>query len=217
MHVDMDPVAIIADQITKACIACSGSETYPDFAKKCYTYSSYDIPGLNIPAWRNTKDRMSSYFPTDIDLTNKTVLDLGSNCGATSLWALQRGATVLGIEENKERVAVANDISCFAGYGHMALYGNSVFVQKNICDPWPIDKADYIFMFAVSGRTGHERDICERALATGATILYESNHEPDIDEIVQLWRSVGKEPEILGSNGDREHFPIRHVCRINQK
>jgi hypothetical protein len=215
MKIDMDPVEIIARQITKACIACSGSETYPDFSKNGYTYSSYDIPGLNIPSWRNTKERMAVYFPDDIDLTDKTVLDLGSNCGATSLWALQRGAMVLGLEENKDRVAVANDISCFAGYRNRSLYGNSVFVQKNIVDEWQVDKVDYVFMFAVAGRTGQERAICERALATGATILYESNHEPDVDEIVQLWRSLGKDPEILGHNGSPYQFPIRWIARIN--
>jgi SAM-dependent methyltransferase len=75
-------------------------------------YSSYTLPELNqAPFFKNTLDRLKM-FGIDKDLSGKTVLDLGSHVGAISFELARRGAKVLGVEHNIDRVKLCKKIAC---------------------------------------------------------------------------------------------------------
>lgn len=74
-------------------------------------YSSFHLPKFTIEnATRNTLHRFNQ-FNIPQDLQGKTVLDLGSNTGAMSFEFARRGASVVGVEYNSDRVAFCNELS----------------------------------------------------------------------------------------------------------
>jgi 2-polyprenyl-3-methyl-5-hydroxy-6-metoxy-1,4-benzoquinol methylase len=74
-------------------------------------YSSITLPGLDdMVAVRDTKQRFVD-FGVPESLTGLTWLDLGSNVGAMSFEAAQRGAVVTGVEFRQDRVALCNALS----------------------------------------------------------------------------------------------------------
>lgn len=74
-------------------------------------YGSFHYPEFTLAnAARNTVHRFEQ-FEIPEDLTGKTVLDVGSNTGAVSFEFARRGATVIGLEYNKERVDFCNELS----------------------------------------------------------------------------------------------------------
>ena len=73
-------------------------------------YGSYHLPGFKASGDRDTIKRFN-YFGIPKNLSKFRVLDIGSNTGALSIEAARRGATVYGLEFNKERVELCNEIA----------------------------------------------------------------------------------------------------------
>lgn len=130
--------------IKKRLISTAGHNT--QLGNGLQIYGTIDIPGFKIPnAQRNTKNRFERF---GIDhLTNKTVLDLGSNIGCISFEAYNRGAkSCLGIEYMKPRVDLANDIAKLANINDRVkfIYGdlNTIIIKESY---------DIVFALAVDG------------------------------------------------------------------
>lgn len=73
-------------------------------------YSTFTVPGMEGPATRDTLHRLG-LFQIPNDLTGRTALDLGCNTGAVSLELARRGAQVIGVELDPDRVRLANEIA----------------------------------------------------------------------------------------------------------
>ena len=74
-------------------------------------YANYTLDGMDGPVglW-DTRERIRR-LRLGLDLSNKDVLEIGSNTGAMSFALAQRGARVTGIEINRERVDLCGRIA----------------------------------------------------------------------------------------------------------
>jgi len=100
------------EQIREAIVQLSGSgkKVMPG-ARRHGIYSSFTLPGLDdMEAVRDTEQRFRD-FDVPERLDGKTVIDVGSNVGATAFEFARRGATVIGLEFREDRVALCNAIA----------------------------------------------------------------------------------------------------------
>lgn len=104
-------------------------------------YSSYHLPQFTcINAKRNTLDRLNKLGINDV--SNKTILDLGSHVGGISLELARRGAKVEGYEYNQQRVNLCNEISSYFSLP-------ATFYQMDFNKNFPKGKYDVVLSLAV--------------------------------------------------------------------
>jgi hypothetical protein len=110
-------------------------------------YGTIDVPGFFQEGRRDPKVRLDQF---GVDLYGKTVLDMGSNAGAMSFEALNRGAThVRGLELLGPRVQTANLIARFAGIDDRVVF-HKIDFNKDISEyQLPMLPADVVFAFAI--------------------------------------------------------------------
>ncbi len=95
----------------------SGKRVAPG-ARRHGIYSTFTLPGLDdMAAVRNTMTRFRDFGlvlregDDPEPLRGKTVIDVGSNVGATAFEFCRRGASVVGLEYRDDRVALCNVIA----------------------------------------------------------------------------------------------------------
>ena len=195
---DLDPYEYVCSLIKEKIFACSGSENYADMRGQ--TYSSFENKYFKLNGWRNTSERIAAYQKDGVQFKGKSVLDIGSNCGAISLYLAELGAKVTGVEINKDRVEIAKELNRFLGL-------NAEFKAGNLADHIHNLNYDICCCFAVTGRNPDEIGVLRKIYEHSTEILFESNHSPD-NNFSNLFKSIGY--RIVNYLGSTSGFPIRH-------
>jgi len=204
LGLDLDPYEYICSLLKNKIFACSGSENYADM--KNQTYSSFENKHFKLNGWRNTRERIAMFQKDGAKFEGKRVLDIGSNCGAISLYLAELGAKVTGIEINKDRVEVSKELNRFLGL-------DAEFKAGNLADHIQDTNYDICCCFAVTGRNPDEIGVLRKIYQHSTEILFESNHSPNND-FSNLFRSIGyKTVNYLGSTSG---FPIRHTYHCSK-
>ncbi len=160
-------------------------------------------------AWRNTLQRFYQ-FGVPNDLSGKTVLDVGSNSGAMSFEFAKRGAKVVGLEYNKERVDVCNELVDF-------LDVNAVFhqVDLNIGFPEMSHPFDIVICTAVDIYMKDRVKLYEFVSnMTKGVCYFESNYPEtasknlpeEVEDIKSHFRSRFSNVMFIGQSGRRRVF-----------
>jgi len=198
LGLDLDPYEYVCSLLRKKIFACSGSENYADM--KGQTYSSFENKYFKLDGWRNTSERIAMFQKDNVQFEGKRVLDIGSNCGAVSLYLAELGAKVTGVEINKDRVEIAKELNRFLGL-------DAEFKAGNLADHIQDLNYDICCCFAVTGRNPDEIGVLRKIYEHSTEILFESNHSP-INDFSNLFKSIGyRTVNYLGSTSG---FPIRH-------
>ena len=150
-----------------------GRELKERFVKTAYwgsnTASYQDLPNLEIRGCRS-HDRFKLLGMLDLDLTGKTVLDIGCSGGQALYWARERGAErIVGLdipEIAKVAFEMANFHECFdiETIGCDLTQNN---IQEIIKEKTGLDKFDIVVMFSVNAHIGfhqYMRDLCKETL-----------------------------------------------------
>lgn len=207
-------------------IACSGSEKDADFKDLGYAYSSYELPGFNLKGWRNTKVRMRVL--DSISFEGKTVLDLGAGTGTMLFNVAKAGACeCIGIEINKDRVAVANDLSAYLGMANKVRFvegdpfiGGAEKLCESICALSGRRKFDMILFLSLMGRTPNGETMLAELRKVCRAMVVETNHVGDKkpDHFVGLLEAAGfPSVSFLGKlwhKPDCEN-PIRYIFKAD--
>lgn len=162
----------------------AGKRGFPERRKKGI-YTSFTVPELaDMQALRDTKIRMRA-FAIPSDLTGKTVIDVGSNVGAVSAELARRGASVVGVEYNGERVELARDIA--ERFNLKAEFHAADF--RSLGDePW-IKEYDVVFCCSVDEYLDDVDEFYKllRRLCSG-TLYFESNIQKGASETETMGR-----------------------------
>jgi len=198
LGLDLDPYEYICSIIRDKIFACSGSENYADM--KDQTYTSYENKHFKLNGWRNTAERIAMFQKDGVGIEGKKILDIGSNCGAISLYLAELGAKVTGIEINKDRVEVSTELNRFLGL-------DAEFKAGNLIDHVQNQTYDICCCFAVTGRNPNEIGVLRKIYDHSTEILFESNHSPN-DDFTNMFKSIGY--TTINHLGSTSGFPIRH-------
>ncbi len=168
-------------------------------------YQSFSHPLFSLSdAQRDTARRIDAW---GVDLTGRSVLDLGSNIGAVSLACIQRGAaSVTGIEGDSDRVDVARRIAAVCGLHHRVS-----FRRKSIEAYLPVaTQHDVVLVLAVDAWVDAPETLY-RAVARVArsTIIIESNRpHSERRTIPPLFSSLGWSVEEIGDTQSEDAYGI---------
>jgi SAM-dependent methyltransferase len=197
--IELDPYECVCNFLKEEIKRVSGSESYHDM-KGGNTYTSYENKNFKMNGWRNTKERLSKF---NVDFNGKTVLDIGCNCGAISMYLAEQGANVSGIDISADRIRLCRRLNQFMGL-------DVQFDYKTAVEPLQHDY-DIIVAFAVTGRTGNEQSVLKDICLHCKELLFESNHCTK-DNYPEIFKSLGFESTFIGETGP---FPIRkqYYCR----
>ena len=192
-------------------LKASGGAYYERISKG-QIYGSYDLPGFKVDGRRDPKARLDQF---NVDLTNKTVLDLGCNAGSMSFEAINRGAaSVVGLELITQRVEVAKSISHFVGLNHKMKFLNINFDINNI----DALKSDVVFAFAIDHQTADIHRLYHNLYhITNETLLFETSRQPEYQEWCkqQLMNAGFKSVVYIGesSASDKKHRSrMDYIC-----
>ena len=191
------------------------------------TYASFRLPGLEVApsdAQRDTQKRFEQFGLGEASLRDMRVLDLGSNIGAMSLGAAQRGASwVLGMEYDPDKVRVASRVAAFTGFT------NVQFAEQDVDKVEPLkiaDTADVVFCLAIEAHVqdrAHLFDVLGAACTS--TLYFEGNVGCSISKTERALRNAGfRSVEYLGhclddavsSNNARPVWIAKSGDRMNQ-
>ena len=112
-----------------------------------FIYSKQDgfyqgLDEINIKGSRSSEKRFKEYNITKYLSKNKTVLDIGSNCGFFSIFVSKYVQHITGVEINPYLVAIANDTKQYLGIV------NATFISSTFEDLKTNNKFDIIFSLA---------------------------------------------------------------------
>ena len=110
------------------------------YSKKDGFYQGLDE--INIKGSRSSEKRFKEYNLTKYLSKNKTVLDIGSNCGFFSIFVSKYVQHITGVEINPYLVAIANDTKQYLGIV------NPTFISSTFEDLKTNNKFDIIFSLA---------------------------------------------------------------------
>ena len=207
MGVAIDPYEYVSHLVKEEIKQFSGSETYDDMRGKT-TYSSYDNKNFTMAGWRGTKIRIDNFINNaGVDFKGKTVLDLGCNCGAISLYLAELGAKVTGVDVSPERVSLCKRLNRFLGL-------NAEFGEFNLSAANPISgDYDIIIAFAITGRVADETTILHDIYSHCKELLFESNNCKK-DKYEEIFRTFGFNViKHLGNTGPDFPARITYYCK----
>jgi len=205
LGLNLDPYDYICSILKDKVYACSGSENYADM--KGQTYTSFENKYFKLNGWRNTVERIFMFQKDGVQFEGKNVLDIGSNCGAISLYLAELGAKVTGIEINKDRVEISTELNRFLGL-------DAQFKSGNLIDHIHDQNYDICCCFAVTGRNPDEIGILRKIYDHSTELLFESNHSPQND-FTNMFRYIGY--TTVNYLGSTSGFPIRHSYHCSRK
>lgn len=112
-----------------------------------FIYSKQDgfyqgLDEIRIKGSRSSEKRFEEYEISEYLSKNKTVLDIGSNCGFFSMYVSKFVKRIFGVEINPYLTAISNDVKDYLDIEN-ADFINSSFEEFNINE-----KFDMIFSFA---------------------------------------------------------------------
>ena len=112
-----------------------------------FIYSKQDgfyqgLDEINIKGSRSSEKRFEEYEILEHLSKNKTILDIGSNCGFFSIYVSKYVEKIFGVEINPYLVAISNDVKDYLNINN-ANFINSSFEEFHIDE-----KFDIIFSFA---------------------------------------------------------------------
>ena len=118
------------------------SEKWPSliYAKEKGFYQGFDE--LEIDGWRPTEKRFEDYNIKSYLSLEKSVLDIGSNCGFFTLHSSKFVKKISGVEINPYLVSIADDAKNFLNIN------NSLFHNSSFEDFSTAEKFDIIFSLA---------------------------------------------------------------------
>lgn len=137
-------------------------------------YGSYHFPQMTVAGMRDTFKRFN-FWGVPKYLNNLKVLDIGSNTGAISLECARRGAKILGLEFNQDRVDLCNDF-----FNSLNLKGN--FIKCDLNSEFPCnEKFDIIFCCAVD-RYLKNKDELFNQIKNHSDIIYLETNTPNLSQ-----------------------------------
>lgn len=156
-------------------------------------YSSYHLENFTIlDTQRNTLDRLQLFnFPNTVPKWLE-ILDLGSNTGAISLELANRGAKVIGLEYNQERVDICNRLANATNLP--ATFHRADFETWN-----PERQFTIVFCLSIDAHIKNKDFISNVAKATDDVCYFESNDKNRDQHI------------FLSSMSDIDNRPFRYV------
>lgn len=110
------------------------------YAKEKGFYQGFDE--IKIDGCRPTEKRFEKYKIEKYLSKNKSVLDIGSNCGFFSLFVSRFLGHVIGVEINPYLISVSNDTKNYLKIT------NVTFIHTKFEEFWSDEKFDIIFSFA---------------------------------------------------------------------
>lgn len=179
-------------QLLEACRSFQKNNTRYFLKTENVFYCSFSTPNFVISkeeSQRDSERRFERFGITKQNLKGKTVLDLGSNCGAMLLQAsnykIMKGR---GIEYDIDKVILANKVAKLSRLNHIQ------FIQGNIdeLDENNMEKFDVVFALAIEKHV-NDREHLLRILSkvTNETLYFEGNSKCDIENISQKLKEHG--------------------------
>lgn len=154
-------------------------------------YSSFELKNINISpneSQRNTLKRLEKFEIIESDIKGKTILDIGSNIGATLLGlAKYNPEKMLGLEYDADKVVLSNKL---AKYNEI---NNIAFIQCDIENADDVtQKFDVVFCLAVIEHLKQKNKLFEVLSRVCISKLYfEGNAGSDIDYIKEELKKAG--------------------------
>jgi 2-polyprenyl-3-methyl-5-hydroxy-6-metoxy-1,4-benzoquinol methylase len=175
-------------------------------------YGSFHYDKFNYTkCWRDTLQRFDQ-FCIPKDLSGKTVLDIGSNTGAMSFEFARRGAKVTGLEYNRERVSVCNELR---DYLEVDAEFHHVDLNLSIPDSISCQEYDIVCCCAVDAYVD-DQAVLYKFVSDMAkdTCYFESNHPSavsknitkEVEDVKKHFRSSFEKVVFIGQNGQRRVF-----------
>jgi 2-polyprenyl-3-methyl-5-hydroxy-6-metoxy-1,4-benzoquinol methylase len=152
-------------------------------------YQSYEP--LNIKGFRATESRFHIYGIEEFLSKDKTVLDVGCNCGFFDNYVSKYVKSIMGLDVNRSLIDIAQRTATFLGNS------NLTFVSSPYSRFMGQDKYDVIFLLAIYRWAQMDyTDFCDKTLSylkKGGIILLESHNMP--------WEKSKK-----------RNFPYKRIC-----
>jgi hypothetical protein len=181
------------------------AEKVPNFFEDIGVYQSIYYKGEKIVKGHrdNIIDRMNLIRKKDIK--DKVVVDIGSNIGASSIWAVDNGAKkAIGFEVVPERVDAGNKIAKELGI-------NCEFRCESFAKPMP-KLGDVAFCFAVHDDIGNDKVLLENLkkfdVVYFETHLKESFKNWDMPKNIREYFKVEKLGTITGEDFERDFYRL---------
>ena len=163
-------------------------------------YCSFRTPQFTVPAGhaqRDSEKRFERFEITEYHLKGKTVLDLGSNCGAMLFQASNYGIKEgLGIEYDRDKVVLANQIAALSNLQNVAFFQGDI----DELSEEKTGKFDVVFALAIEGHV-REFEHLLRLLSqiTEGVLYFEGNSKCDAELVETKLKEFGFiEVEFLG-------------------
>jgi len=128
-----------------------------------------DIPSIGANGCRSSK-RFELLGMNDLDLTGKTVLDIGCSGGQTLYWASERNAERIVGLDTKEIARITFEMANFHKRFNIETIGCDLTkdnIMELVKEKTGIDKFDYVIMFSVNWHIGfhqYMKDLCKDTL-----------------------------------------------------
>lgn len=169
-------------------------------------YASFDLKYTKIPnqiSQRDTFKRFDRFNINRADIDGKSILDIGSNIGATLL-NLQRynPLLMLGLEYDESKVIISRKIARYN------LIENIRFKQFDIeADEYEEGTFDVVFCLAVVEHLKNKEKLFEiLGRATKNTLFFEGNANSNIEYLTNSLKKAGfREINYLGFSDDEEN------------
>ncbi len=165
-------------------------------------YGSFEVPGMSlapIDAQRNTRQRLSDFGITQMDVEGSSVLDIGCNTGAVLFELCNLGiASGYGIEIDKDKVDVARQVRNHLGLSQ--LYFDVVDIDT--LPKRTLPAFDLTFALAVEGHV-IDKDHFYQLLGdvTRKCLYFEANGGADLLQVKSMLTAQGF-----------DHIEERGVC-----
>ena len=155
-------------------------------------YCSFRTPQFTVSAGQSERDsekRLNRFDITEYHLQGKTVLDLGSNCGAMLFQASNYGIKQgVGIEYDRDKVVLANQIAALSNLQNVAFFQGDI----DELSEEKTGKFDVVFALAIEA---HVRDFEHllRLLSqiTEGVLYFEGNSKCDVGFVEMKLKEFG--------------------------
>ena len=179
-------------QLLKTSASFQKNNTRHILKTKNVFYCSFSTPNFTIPkeeSERNSEMIFKHFGIEKNNLKDKTVLDLGSNCGAmlfhASNYGIKKG---IGIEYDKDKVILSNKVANLSKLDFLE------FQQGNIdkINPADIGKFDIVFALAIDSHVNDKEHLFSiLSKVTEKTLYFEGNSNCDIKYVQKKLKKYG--------------------------
>ncbi|MCL2520817.1 MAG: glycosyltransferase [Spirochaetaceae bacterium] len=159
-----------------------------------YIYNTFDLPYLTVSqeiGQRDIKKRLTRFAITQKQISNKKVLDIGSNIGGLLLELQKMGySSALGLEYDLEKVKIANLIVKIHEFKTVKF--RQIDVESDVFTTNIEQSYDVVFCFAVIGHLKNKKLFLQKLkkICTG-TLYFEGNDGLSTEETQELSEEAG--------------------------